>query len=91
MDAHFVGQDHSEERRGITGTSLAVAQFLAIARGVMPKQKPMNSARVSAVRVEERYCSYCYGMRWFDVVRVETWLIWFHRCRCCGAHNGAGG
>lgn len=82
------------ETRQITGngTSLAVRQFMAFARGEDVPHEPSNPWRVEEVTVEgKRYCSSCYGDRWFDVVQAVTCdgkSVTIRRCRCCGAEIG---
>ena len=51
------------------GSSIAVLQFVALARGEWGVQKVRSPFRVESVTAEERYCLRCCGVRWFDVVR----------------------
>lgn len=70
------------------GTSLAVRQFVAFARGEDVPHKPSNPWRVTAVVPTLRYCLSCYGSRWFDEVQavtVDGKPISVFRCRVCGA------
>lgn len=59
---HFVGQDPK-----IGGTSLAVLQFVAIARGEIAPHVPRQSG-VRKIRAEVHYCHGCFGDRAHDVV-----------------------
>ena len=70
MDAHFVGQGQFSggEEPSTHGNSLAMVQFMELARGEREVQEPRNPFRVEAVKAEERYCLGCCGVRWFDVV-----------------------
>ena len=73
MDSHFVGQGQfsgGEEPSAPSthGNSLAMVQFMELARGEREVQEPSHPFRVEAVKAEERYCLGCCGVRWFDVV-----------------------
>jgi len=73
MDAHFVGQGQfsgGEEPStpSTHGNSLAMVQFVELARGERAVQEPSHPFRVEEVKAEERYCMRCCGVRWFDVV-----------------------
>lgn len=77
MNFHVVGQ---------TGhCSLAVAQFLQLARGERAVRQPENPWRVEKVVAEERYCLQCCDVRWFDVIypQCTLWKV-LYRCRSCG-------
>ena len=93
---HFVGQDQFSEKKRfdapISGTSLAVLQFFAIAKGEVPVHAPDNGFRTVRLVGEERYCLGCIGVRWHDVVEGELSAISSQRaavsfriarCRVC--------
>jgi len=66
-------------------TSIAVLQFVALARGERAVRKPRNPFQVAFVEEQSRYCLRCCGLRTFDVIftrpaNFETAAI----CRCCG-------
>jgi len=69
-------------------SSIAVRQFVALARGEMAVRKVNNPFRVVMVVEQKRYCLHCCGARKFDVIikrgelllEVETAAV----CRCCG-------
>ena len=91
MDGHFVGS--SNKQGGKTpplqdqDTSLAVLQFVVLARGEWAVQAPTSPFRVEAVTAEERYCLGCCRVRRFDVVegfRVPSIRCQVVICRCCG-------
>jgi len=103
MDAYFVGQGQflgGEEASASSahGNSLAVRQFLELARGERRVQKPRNGFRTQAVKAEERYCLGCYGVRrhdaWYGLRKAEVKgmglmefgfsMAW---CRCCGKES----
>jgi hypothetical protein len=87
---HFIGKTgstptptgHSDE------ASLAVSQFLALARGEWVVRTPANAFRVEEVITVERYCLMCCGLRPFDAIRGRTWVVGVRYvvmvCRCCG-------
>ena len=72
----------------ISSSSIAVRQFIALAKGEMERRKPDNPFRVVYVVQQQRYCLRCCGPRTFDVIfklgalvqEVETAAI----CRACG-------
>jgi hypothetical protein len=78
------------------GASIAVLQFVALARGEWGVQVPQSPFRVVGVTAEERYCLGCCGVRWFDVVEGVRWQVSGGKCqvsggkcqvvicRCCG-------
>jgi len=68
------------------GVSLAVLQFMELARGERERQEPTNMFHVDEVRAEEHYCFRCFGVRWFDVILPVNTHIWkkIQRCRICG-------
>jgi hypothetical protein len=49
-------------------TSLAVLQFLVLARGEWTVQAAKSPFRVEMVTAERRYCLKCFGVRVHDVV-----------------------
>jgi len=69
-------------------SSIAVRQFVALARGEMAVRRVNNPFQVMMVVEQRRYCLRCNGSRTFDVifkrgelvVMVETAAI----CRMCG-------
>lgn len=68
--------------------SLAVRQFVGLARGEMVRQSPRNRFRTVAVRGEKRYCLHCKGMQWTDVIWYWPFgstlmLEAGHVCRSC--------
>ena len=68
-------------------TSIAVLQFVALARGEMEVQAPRLPFRVAAVMAEERYCLGCCGKRTMDVIFGQAESLIFEKamvCRCCG-------
>lgn len=70
------------------GTSLAVKQFMAFARGEDVPHEPSNPWHVTAVVPALKYCLSCCGSRWFDEVQAVTAdgkTILIYRCRVCGA------
>jgi len=92
MDAHFMNKNNltpnpSPKGEGSEGASLAVLQFLAVARGEWSVQKSQSPFRVERVYAEERYCLGCCGVRWFDVIvgcQVSGARCQVVICRCCG-------
>lgn len=89
MDHHFVGKDRNfEGGRGAaasspSGTSLAVRQFVAFARGTQEPHSPSQPWRVRLLIVVKNYCLDCKGERTFDVFvgdGSQKWAV----CRCCG-------
>lgn len=91
--AHWIGNKSKPatptgEQKTNSGTSLAVLQFLEIARGVRAVQVPGNGFRVASVTAEERYCLGCCGVRWFDVISAvpqgDAIRYQVAICRCCG-------
>lgn len=93
--AHFIGnttepstptgKDPSAEFG--EGSSLAVLQFLVLARGEWTVQAPTSPFRVERVTAEERYCIRCFGVRVHDVVegvRLPSIRCQVVVCRCCG-------
>lgn len=77
------------------GSSLAVLQFLVLARGEWTVQAPTSPFRVVSVTAEERYCIRCFGVRMHDVVEgfpkkddtkfhVANSKCQVVVCRCCG-------
>lgn len=86
---------------GRAGTSLAVRQFVELARGEREVREAANPFRVVRVSEGRRYCLGCYGVRWQDVVegfrshpltgagvpgdRFELMI-----CRCCGKEQWNG-
>jgi len=89
MKAHFLGRERNLESEW--GTSLAVLQFVELARGERTVMRPHNLFRVDAVRAEEHYCLHCFGVHWFDVVygvQVSGARCQVKRCRFCGTESG---
>lgn len=81
----------SPDGRG--GISLAVLQFVALARGEWKVQAERSPFRVERVFAEERYCLNCCGVRVHDVVEGQRLAVGFTLagtrqqlaiCRCCG-------
>ena len=70
-----------------TSVSVAVRQFVAIARAEVAVHVPANEFVTVAVEAEMRYCLKCYGVRTFDMWRgrSEGREFLLGRCRCCGA------
>lgn len=72
---------------GQKGNSLAVRQFMAIARGEVAVHEPKNPVAVVRVVTDERYCLGCCGVRVHDLVvawhggQLFTALTY---CRTCG-------
>jgi len=78
MDAHLVNNpdptpdpspNSSNLERG--ATSLAVLQFVALARGEWSAQVPCSPFRVERVTEERRYCLGCCRVRVHDVVKGQ--------------------
>lgn len=69
---------------GKRNSSLAVRQFLALARGEVARIQPANDFRVGRMFVEGRYCLSCYGVRWIDVVVDAQGVERLAVCWCCG-------
>lgn len=69
-------------------SSIAVRQFVRLARGEMGVQAVGNPFRVVCVAGQERYCLQCCGKRWFDVIFKRGRLVEVEEtaavCRCCG-------
>lgn len=100
--AHFVGNtpepstptgkdpsSNSENEFG-EGSSLAVLQFLVLARGEWAVQAPTSPFRVESVTAERRYCLGCCGVRVHDVVegvKLPSVRCQVVVCRCCGMES----
>lgn len=73
---------------GSEGTSLAVAQWVALLRGEWPVRTPANAFRVESVHAVDMYCLTCLDVRRFDVIRGKTRVVGalcvVVICRCCG-------
>ena len=68
-------------------SSIAVRQFVALARGEMERGGERNPFRVVCVAQQERYCLSCYGARTFDVIYGQGESLAFEKaaiCRTCG-------
>jgi len=67
-------------------TSLAVRQFVALARGDVGVHVVGNALEVVEVAADRRYCLRCYGVRMHDLVVVRhgaarfVALTWCRRC-----------
>lgn len=89
MNAHFLGRDQNQYPSSPStaeGTSLAVRQWVELARGEREVAAPRWMFRIEAVRAEERYCLRCCDVRRFDVViSKQSHLTWKRLavCRCC--------
>ena len=73
--------------RQATGTSLAVRQFAAVARGEVGVHRPHNPFAIVRVETRERYCLGCGDVRWHDVVVGWHGGALFDAlmyCRTCG-------
>lgn len=73
--------------RQATGTSLAVRQFAAVARGEVGVHRPSNPFAIVRVETRERYCLVCGNVRWHDVVVGWHGGALFDAlmyCRTCG-------
>lgn len=82
-EGHFLGRDqNSGGTAAAGGSSLAVRQFVDLARGWVAVHTPATPFRVESVTVEERYCLRCCAVHNFDVVRGAGHEAAF--CRCCG-------
>lgn len=79
---------------GSQGTSLAVLQFVAIARGEVVVHVPANAFRTMSIMAERRYCLKCCRVRVHDVWHgfTDEFLgekigmdvnVTFIRCRYC--------
>lgn len=93
MKFHAIGKWSDRMRREMekqNGTSLAVTQFMELARGERSVQVPANEFQVETIRAEEHYCLRCFGVRWFDVIYANSDQVAFsyRRCRCCGKESG---
>lgn len=87
MNMHVIGSHDltpNPTPNGRGGSSLAVRQFSAIARGDVARMRPANDFRVGRVFVEDRYCSHCLGIRWMDVVQDDAGVERLAVCWCCG-------
>ena len=72
-------------------TSLIVLQFFELVRGVRKVHKPGNGFRTVSVKMEERYCMGCFGMRRHDVwigSKLSGSEFQVARCRVCGKEGG---
>ena len=71
-------------------SSIAVRQFVALARGEMAVRKVNNPFRVVMVVEQKRYCTRCCGARTFDVIFkrgvlfMEIEIEMAAICRACG-------
>jgi hypothetical protein len=89
MRFHTLGKDLSSD----WGTSLAVLQFVELARGVRRVQAPANPFRVVEMRREELYCLHCFGTYSFDVIygfqqaAFSGLMLRVKRCRNCGKES----
>jgi hypothetical protein len=98
MKFHFIGDEPYptpyKASSTVHETSLAVLQFVELARGERTVMRPHNLFRVEAVRAEEHYCLHCFGVHWFDVVYSSPLIVggWpsvkVKRCRHCGTESG---
>ena len=73
--------------RQATGTSLAVRQFAAVARGEVGVHRPHNPFAIVRVVTDERYCLGCCGVRVHDLVVAWHGGALFDAlmyCRTCG-------
>lgn len=66
------------------GSSMAVKQFIALARGSMVPHAPHQPWRVVEVVMVEHDCEDCHCVQIFDVVIGEGSRK-FSVCRCCGS------
>jgi hypothetical protein len=89
MKIHWIGREQdSEPTSPAEGSSLAVAQFMDLARHRRAVQPPVHPFRVETVVAEEHYCLSCIGIHWYDVARdAEHRMVWM-RCRSCGKEGG---
>lgn len=97
---HFLGQDqNSGGTAAAGGSSLAVRQFVDLARGWVGVHTPTTPFRVVSVTAEERYCLTCCDVRMFDVIsplsaqqtspqmgerHLGGGALGVAFCRCCG-------
>ena len=93
INSHFIGRDPNFRpyMASSTTVSLAVRQFVELARGELAVQTPANEFRVETVKAEEYYCLKCLVVRWFDVIygqrsaaSGQLTAIKVKRCRVCG-------
>ncbi len=89
MDSHIIGQGRfpSKKASSTVGTSLAVRQFVDLARGDLPVHTPNQPWRVESVEAVEGYCLRCCDLRCFDVVSGKGRTVAF--CRACGLEVAA--
>lgn len=88
MEGHFLGQDRNSGGASSTrGSSLAVRQFVDLARGDMPVHAPNQPWQVESVIDVEGYCLRCCDVRIFDVVSGRGRAVAF--CRACGLEVAA--
>lgn len=88
MNGHFLGQGQfSRGASSSHGSSLAVRQFVDLARGWVPVHQPSQPWRVEAVSAVERYCLRCCDVRIFDVVSGAQETAF---CRVCGEEASSG-
>ena len=85
INSHFIGREpeFTPYKASSATVSLAIRQFVQLARGELVVQAPANEFRVETVKAEEHYCLKCLVVRWFDVV-YEGSSARLKRCRVCG-------
>lgn len=91
MNRHFVGQGQNSAENGredppLTGTSLVVRLFVALACWEVDVHAPQNEFVTVAVEAEERYCLKCFNAGIWDVWIGQHDGLEFRlgRCRVCG-------
>lgn len=86
MDAHYVngGDRGSGVGEKGHGNSLAVRQFVELARGERRVCKPANQVHVITLAPVEFFCLHCFDVRWFDIGFDAHNRIVLSRCRTCG-------
>jgi hypothetical protein len=89
MKIHWVGDRRSSGPALIMtdGNSLAVRQFMELARGERPVARPQNRFEVVLVIAEPRYCLKCLRVQIHDVVFSVGYEA-ACRCRFCGKEDG---
>lgn len=89
MASYFLGHDqNSSWIASSQGSSLAVRQFVDVARGWIPVHTPSQPWRVVTLIMDERYCMGCFDVRIFDVLCGMDAEAAF--CRCCGKEADSG-
>ena len=92
VKSHMAGHSKVPGKKGSSsptnGTSLAVWQWMELVRGERLVMRPHHPYRVETVQAEEHYCLYCFGVRWWDMVRDAQGGLLLRRCRCCGQGGG---